>query len=422
MGRFREDLCMGLPWFRCLAAACCLAWLAAEVQAGEWPQILGPTRNGMAQDEVLADRWPSGGPPVLWQREVGAGFAGVAVAGGRVVLFHRLGDEEVVEALNASNGKVAWMVSFPTSFVCQYSSDHGPRCVPLIHEGHVYLYGAGRGLHAVSLDRGRTRWSRELMGEYANSQEEGYFGAGSTPIIEGDKLLVNVGGARKSAGLMAFDIETGKPIWKATDEQASYSSPLAATIGGTRQVVFVTRFHVLGVAPHTGEVLWRFPFGARGPTVNAASPVVLGDQVFVTASYGVGAALAHVTGGTAKTAWQSDVLSSQYTTSIEQGGYLYGIDGREDIGVAQLRCLDMQGTALWTRESFGKASMLLADGKLLLQKTDGELVLAKVTPKGFQQLDSAQVLSVKTYALPALANGLLYVRDARTLKCLDLRP
>ncbi len=394
--------------------------LPAPLAAGEWPQILGPNRNGIAQDETLADSWPASGLKVLWERRVGEGLAGLAVASGQAVLFHRLGDEEVVEAMDPQTGEVHWKAAFPTSFRGSVIQDNGPRCVPLIHGDRVIVYGASRGLHCLNLADGKLLWSRDLLTEYTDPREEGYFGAGSTPLVEGGLVLVNLGAARAHAGLAAFDLESGQTVWTATDEQASYSSPVAATLGGTRQVVFVTRLSVLGVQPADGSVLWQFPFGKLGPTVNAATPLVLDGHVFVTASYGVGAVYARV-GRQARIVWEGDQLSSQYTTCVAREGILYGIDGREDVGGARLVALDpTTGKLLWSQPDFGKATLILVRDKLLIQKTDGTLVLAAAQTSGYRELARATILTKGTYALPALAGGRLYARDDRTLKCLLL--
>lgn len=400
--------------------------LAVLCSAGDWPQILGPHRNGIADNEKLDLDWPGGKPKTLWQRDVGDGVAGAAVDESRVVLFHRVGGQELVEAMEALSGKVLWKVGFPTDFRAQVgTAGDGPRCVPLIHRGSVYVFGAGGDLHCLSLADGKERWSRAANKEFQTP--EGYFGAGSTPIVEGDKLLVNVGGDRAEAGIVAFDLETGKTIWKATNEQASYSAPAAATIDGVRHVIFATRLNVVSLDPDSGAVRFRFPFGQRGPTVNGATPLVIGDHVFLTASYGIGAVFAKIGKNEAKTVWaKGDVMSSQYSTCILKDGFLFGSDGRQDAGAASLRCFDpMTGKVAWTKDGFGVATLILADGKLLIVKTDGTLVIAEPDSKQFRPLATARVLDASSrepaLALPALANGLLYVRDAHTLKCIDLR-
>jgi outer membrane protein assembly factor BamB len=397
-----------------LGALICLAAVAPAL-AGDWPQILGPHRDGKADGEQLA-AWPSTGPKMLWKRPVGSGFAGAAVVGGRAVVFHRVGGDLVAESLDAATGRPHWKVTFPTNYRGSISPDDGPRCVPLVHGNYVYLLGPGGELACVTLDAGKKVWARQLHQEF--DAPDGYFGAGSSPIAEGDKLLVNVGGSG-GAGLAAFGLTDGKTIWKATDEAASYSSPAAATIDGVRHVVFVTRLNVVSVDPRDGAVRFRFPFGQRGPTVNAANPLVLGDHVFVSASYGVGAQWAKIGAKGVTTVWESDdVMSSQYTTSIEYQGVLYGLDGRQDVGVARLRAFDPNsGKVRWTQEDYGTGNFILAGDKSLVMKTDGELVLFTPSPEAYRPLATARIFDTTVQALPALSDGLLLARDTQTLKC-----
>ncbi len=391
-----------------------------ESQGGEWPQILGPRRNGVADHEKLAATWPAEGPRQIWRRDVGRGYAGVAVAEQKLILFHREGDQEVCEALDPATGKRLWRQSFAVRYESAIAPDDGPRCVPLIHKGYVFLLGVSGNLRCLALEDGRQRWSRSLETEY--SIPPSYFGVGSTPLIAGDMLLVNVGG-RQGAGILACRLADGGTVWTSTEEQASYSSPVLATVGSVQHAIFVTRLKVVSVDPATGKERFSFPFGQRGPTVNAATPIVIGDRLFVTASYGIGARWAKITSTAADILWESDqILSSQYTTCVPHQGWLYGIDGRQDQGAARLKAFDPAAQKIgWTVEDFGTGHLILADGKLVILKTDGHLVLAEANPQRFDQLARAKVLSGTAQPLPALADGRLYVRDDRELKCLDLR-
>jgi outer membrane protein assembly factor BamB len=397
-----------------------LATFPPLASAGDWPQILGPNRDGVAVGEKIVDKLPAGGPKTVWQKSIGEGYAGVAVSSGRAILFHRVGNKEVVESYDALTGAPQWKHAFAANYGGGVNSDTGPRCVPLIHDGAVYLFGAAGDLHSVSLANGEPRWSRAAYKEYNGS--EGYFGAGSTPIVAGDKLLLNVGG--RGAGIVAFHLKDGTTAWKATDEGASYSSPTAVTIDGVQHTIFVTRLSALSIDAANGKVRWQFPFGARGPTVNAATPLVIDGHLFLSASYGVGAVWAKIGKTGATKVWDSnDIMSSQYTTCVYHDGSLFGIHGRSDIPPANLVCFDPKtGKERWSKTNFGMANLILADGKLILVDEQGTLVLATASRKGYEALGRAQILNSTTRALPALANGLLYVRDAETLKCVDLRP
>lgn len=400
--------------------------------AGDWPQILGPSRNGIAQKESLASSWSKNRPMQVWEKEVGEGYSGVSIAGGTAVVFHRKGSEEIAEGLNAKTGAKLWSVTFPTEYVPSFNPDSGPRAAPVIHEGLVYLYGARGNLSCVQLADGKKVWHRDTYADFSSKRPsrgepaEGYFGFASSPIVEGDRLLLNVGGSSKDAGIVAFDRKTGKTLWTATDERASYSSPVAATIDGQRHVVFATRLKVVSVDPANGRILFEFPFGKLGPAVTAANPLILGNSVFITGSYQFGAVLARVGRSGSVEVWSSDeILSSQYTTPIAHDSMLFGIHGRQDSAPAALRCINpMTRQVLWEESGFGYATLIQADNKLLIMKTDGELVLAAADTQRFQELARANLFDgrVTTRALPALSNGLFYVRDGNTLKCFDLNP
>lgn len=411
--------------------ACCFFVASFGVAtAGDWPQILGPNRNGIAESEKLAETWPADGPKELWSKDVGDGFSGVAVKGDKAIVFHRIEDEEVAECLDPATGKVIWKAGFPTEYVPSYTSDRGPRAVPLIDGDHVYLFGARGGLHCVKLVDGKNVWSRDIYEDYSSKRPsrgepaEGYFGYGTSPIVEGDLLLLNAGGFTKEAGLVAFNKMTGKTVWAKTDEMATYSSPVATTFGGQRHVIFATRLNVVSVDPKNGRVLFEFPFGRLGPAATGATPVVIDDLVFITGSYDFGAILARVGRTGSIQVWESDsVLSSQYTTSILHDGNLFGVHGRQDSSPAALRCVNPKTKqVLWEEREFGYATLIKADGKLLIMKTDGEAILARLNAKKYEPIASASLFSgagrSTTRALPALADGRLFVRDEKTLKCI----
>jgi outer membrane protein assembly factor BamB len=353
----------------------------------------------------------------------------VAVADGVAVLYHRIGDQQVVEALNAVTGKLLWKSAFETSYVPSYTHDDGPRATPILHDNRVYLYGAMGTLRCLDLKSGRQIWFRDAYEEFNSKRyfrgepSTGYFGLASSPIVEGDIILVNVGGDESQAGIVAFSLADGRTVWKATGERASYSSPVAATVDGVRHVIFVTRLNVVSVDPATGAVRFRFPFGRTGPTVTAANPVVIDRHLFVTASYGIGAALARIDRGDGEVLWRDeDVLASQYTTCVEHGGYLFGIDGRQDGPPADLKCFEPKTQKThWTEPSFGYATLIKVDGTLLILTTEGELILAKANPEKYEELSRARISAATCRALPALADGRFYLRDSASLKCLDLR-
>ncbi len=399
---------------------------SSVVWAGDWPQILGPHRNGIANDERLLEKWPAGGPRELWSRPVGEGYSGAVVVGQTAVIFHRLDDTERVEAIDVANGQRIWKADFEATYRGGINSDLGPRCTPVLDKAtdRVFVYGAAGDVHCVALSNGKKLWSRNVRQQYDAS--DGYFGAGSSPILAGGNLLINVGGDTSGAGIVALAADSGKVTWKATDELASYSSPTLMKVKDQTCVVFLTRLNAICVKPSDGKTVLQFPFGRTGPTVNAATPIVFDSHLFVTASYGIGAKLVKIDGGSVKPVWANDeVLSSQYATCVYSDGYFYGTDGREDAGYSRLRCVEARtGKVKWSVDRYSVAHVIIADEKLLIQRVDGELVLAKATPTQFEQLASASIFKATTRAIPALANGRLLVRSSSgtgdQLKCMQL--
>lgn len=409
------------------AAVVLVLTLMAVASAGDWPQILGPARSGVASaDERLADAWPAGGPRRLWRRDVGAGVAGVAVVGDRGFLFHRVGDREVLEAFDAATGETLWSDGHATAFVPQVGGSDGPLCAPVVHEGTVVVFGAQGMLACIDAATGRRLWERTTHRDF--TAQEGYFGAGSTPLVSGGRVIVNVGGRKGDAGIVAFDLATGETLWTSTREGASYSAPVAVDVAGVPHVLAVTRLSCLLLDPATGRVRWTFPFGQRGPTVNAATPVLLAaDRFLVTAAYGIGSVCATFDADAARPVWQGvESLASQYATPVLVDGRLYAIDGRDDVPPADMVCLDPDtGRVLWREAGFGYGTLLMADGKLLVVKTDGDLLLVRPDPARLDVLARARPFADDPRggplrALPALAGGRLYLRNDRTLTALDV--
>lgn len=429
-------------------AVMALALPAPAARAGDWPQILGPQRNGQAaDDERLADAWPAEGPPLLWTRAVGSGYAGAAIAEGLVVIFHRLkaaeadaaSDIETVEALDLASGTPRWKDGHPTRFRPQVGSGDGPLCVPVIHEGRVVTYGAQGVLSCHALADGRLVWRRETHRDH--DAREGYFGAGSTPLVVGRGpqavVIVNVGGTRGETGIVAYGLEDGTPRWNATEEPASYASPVAVPTGPAAanadgdlpDVVVITRYRCLLMAAADGAIRWDVPFGMRGPTVNAACPLVMpdatgGGSLLITASYGIGSRCGPLTADGFEPRWEAvDSLASQYATPVLVGSHLYGFDGRDDLPPASLVCLDpLTGRVLWRERQEAYGTVLAADGKLLALGTRGRLQLIRPDPAGLRVLATARPLEGTVRGLPALSQGRLVIRDDDTLVCLNLAP
>ena len=387
--------------------------------ATDWPQFLGPTRNGSYVGPPLSESWGPSGPKVIWRKQVGQAFAGPAVVGNRVILFHRVASEEVVESLDAATGTSIWRYAYPTRYRDDFGFDEGPRAVPVVSDGVIYTFGAEGQLHAIDLAKGTRIWSEDTMKRFG--VPKGFFGAGGSPLVEGGRVIANIGGDK--AGIVAFDAKTGKVLWSATDDDASYSSGVAATIGGRRSGVFLTRDSLVGIDPATGAVQFQRRWRARqAASINAATPLVIGDLIFVSAEYGPGAGVLRVNGSQLMDLWTSDeVLSNHYATSVLHKDYLYGFHGRQEFGPS-FRAVELRtGTVKWSQDQFRAGSVLLAGDRLLVMREGGELLLAPASPQAFKPIARAQVMQGVVRPYPAIADGLLYVRNENALICLDLR-
>jgi outer membrane protein assembly factor BamB len=393
--------------------------VAGTRAASDWPQFLGPDRNGTYSGPPLAEQWGPSGPKVVWRKQVGQAFAGPAVTGNRVILFHRIGNEEVLESLDAATGNSTWRYAYPTRYRDDFGFDEGPRAVPVVANGVIYTFGAEGQLHAVDLAKGTRLWSEDTMKRFG--VPKGFFGAAGSPLVEEGRVIANIGGDK--AGLVAFDAKTGKVLWTATDDDASYSSGVSATIAGRRLGVFLTRDSLVGVDVASGAVQFQRRWRARlAASVNAATPIVVGDQIFVSAQYGPGAGVLKVNGSQLTDIWTSDeVLSNHYATSVFYNGHLYGFHGRQEFGPS-FRAVEFQtGKVRWSQEQFRAGSVLLAGDRLLITREGGELILAPASPEAFRPIARAQILQGVVRPYPALADGLLYVRNENTLVCVDLR-
>ena len=272
---------------------------SSSIVAADWPQFLGPGRNGIYAGPPLADSWPANGPRVVWKRQVGAGFAGPAVTGTRVILFHRVGNDEVVEALNAQTGADVWRYAYRTTYRDDFGFDEGPRAVPVVVNGRVYTFGAQGVLSAIDVNTGKLIWTVDTAKRF--EVPKGFFGQAGSPLVDEGRVIANIGGTDgvKNAGIVAFNADTGAVLWTATDHDASYSSPVSGTFGGRKVALFFTRQALVGLDPANGRVQFQRMWRSRSQnSVNAASPVVVDDMIFVSATYETGATVLRVSGST----------------------------------------------------------------------------------------------------------------------------
>lgn len=381
---------------------------AGGTLAGGWPQHLGPARNAFYADGDFG--WNGGGLKTLWTAPVGAGFAAPVAAGGRLFVFHRVGGNEVLESLDVKTGKAGWKSEYATGYRDDFGFDEGPRAAPCVAEGRVYTYGAEGTLTATDAATGKRAWQRAAMKDFG--APKGYFGAACSPLVFDGKVLVGVGGAN-GGGIVAFDAATGKNVWQALSDEAGYSSPVVAPLNGAPRAVFFTRTGLAVLDPGTGKVLAQMRWRSRSAaSVNAATPIVSGNQIFLTASYGTGAVLVDMSSGAPREVWSGDdSMSCHYSTPVLKDGFLYGYHGRQETG-AVLRCVEWKtGKVTWEKGDFGAGSILLVKNRILMMRETGQLVLAEATPAGFKGVAVHRVFDKGVRAYPALAGGTLFVRN-----------
>ncbi|MGO8698744.1 MAG: PQQ-binding-like beta-propeller repeat protein [Limisphaerales bacterium] len=432
---------------------------AAENPGEDWPRFLGPSANGISGETNLLAQWPSNGPALVWEKPIGTGYGAPSVLGHRLVVHHRLQDEEVVECLSAETGKTFWHFNYPSHFIDPYGYNNGPRSTPLLASNSCYTFGAEGKLNCLELTTGKLVWQRDTATEF--NVPEAFFGVGSSPILEEDRLIVMVGG-QPNSGVVAFDPGTGKTLWKSVgaanwegvpitggraesivhwkswDKQASYSTPVAATIQGRRQVLCLTRQGLVSLDPKTGAV--NFSFWFRSPvneSVNAMSPVVVDDLIFLSgAYYKIGSVLLRVKpdGKSVEEVWRGTALELHWTTPIYLDGYLYAFSGRNEPD-ARLRCVELKtGKLMWdmdeswphhstqTPSVYGRGSSIWADGRLIAIGEGGLLGLFNPNPAKAEEICRFQVphLHYPCWAAPVLSRKKLYLRNEDHLVCIDL--
>jgi outer membrane protein assembly factor BamB len=415
--------------------------LATTAPAGDWPTLLGPTRDGVSPEKGIIAPWPKTGLKKLWECDLGIGFAPPTVAGGKVYDFGRFGDTARLTCREAATGKQLWKFEYPTTYEDYYSYEPGPRAAPLVDGDRVYLHGAEGMLYCIGAADGKELWKFDTRAKYFFQQN--FFGVGSVPVIDEELLIVPVGGSVKGprpvdfrdvkpngTGIVAFDKKTGKVKYEAIDELASYASPVVTTIDGKKTALYFARGGLVGFDPQTGKSLFHFPWRAKDlESVNAANPVVIGDKVLLTECYGPGAVFLDLKGGKPKAVW-SDAekdrfdksLQCHWNTPIHVDGFVYGSSGRhtED---AELRCVELKtGDVKWEKKRTTRCTLMHVDGHFVSLSEYGILSLIKVNPQKYEEVSKYEVpeLLYPCWAPPVLSNGILYLRGKGKLVALEL--
>lgn len=430
--------------------------LADGAIAHDWVSFLGPTHDGISTESPLLKDWPEEGPPLVWEMKTGMSYSSPAIRGDRLVYFHRVEEEDVVECLHPETGQLYWRFSYPTQYQDRYGYNNGPRASPVIDGDWVYVYAANGMLHCLHLETGQIRWKRHLSREFRVPQD--FFGVSCTPLVEGDSLIINLG-APGGPCVIALNKETGEMVWGAGDKWGpSYASPVPAEIHGKHRVfVFAggdsapPTGGLLCLDPLNGKIDFEFPWRSTSyESVNASCPVVYGNKVFISASYETGgAALEVLPDFTHKLLWTADGFGTHFNTSLYKEGYLYGFDGRHP-HTASLVCFEAEtGKEMWrevpeweiTIQRRGKetkvkrgtlrGTLIHADGDFLCLGESGALLWLDLSPEGYKEIDRATLFDApETWCPPVISRGLLYLcqntKDISTgspprLLCYDLR-
>jgi outer membrane protein assembly factor BamB len=404
-----------------------LGVVVLPVPASDWPQFLGPNRNGSSPEIGLLAAWPREGPKLVWRCKGGAGHSQVAVAAGRAYTIVQRGDDEVLLALDAANGKELW------SRRLEHAWSPGPSATPVIDGNRVYAQSMRGPLFSLNAADGAIIWQRDLLKEFR--VQNTLWGMTVSPMIDGDRLFTACGGKgdrqNRSAkvgdvnsGVVALNKSDGKLLWKSTNDELGFASPVIWSTAGKKQAVFLTMSGVVAVQPEDGKVRWRFPWTDFPSELFAASPLVVGDRLFL-ASADDCALIQPAAEGEPKVLWGNkppERLNTYNTMAVYHDRHLYGTSTAGWRGATSLNCVELAtGKVVWSQKKFGAGSILLADGNLYIQTVKGELIVAPATPIGYQEKGRAKVLGQSTFVNgPTLAGKRLFARDQSSIICLEL--
>jgi outer membrane protein assembly factor BamB len=430
-----------------------LVFGVTPARAEDWPQWLGPNRDSVWRETGVIDQFPPGGPPILWRVNIGPGYSGPVVAKGRVYVMDRIlapdasnpndpfqrssitGGERVL-CLNETDGKTLWEHRYECAYTISYPA--GPRAAPLVADGKVFTLGAEGNLFCLDAESGKVLWSHDFKKEFGVKTP--MWGFAGHPLLDGNKLICLVGGSGTT--LVAFDRNSGKEIWRAvTTEEPGYSSPILCKAGGKEQLILWEPEAAVSVDPETGHPYWSVPFKSRaGLTVS--TPRKMGDMLFFTSFYNGSLALRlDPAKPDATVSWQTEKADEKETTHLNsilctpflEGGYIYGV-----CSYGQLRCLNAQtGERVWeTLQAtttgdpvrWANAFLIKNGDRFLLFNERGDLIIATLSPKGYDEISRAHLLEPANkdpgrpvvWSHPAFANRHVYARNDKEILCADL--
>ena len=418
--------------------------LANNKTGQDWPGFLGPTGDSKSTETGILTDWRTRLPKLAWHKKVGTGFAAPSVSQGRLFLYHRVRAEdenaqqrfrERLSCYQSETGEELWQVDFPTDYCDISGYGDGPRCTPVIDGNRLYLFSPEGILRCLQIVDGKLIWQVDLATQLEINLQT--YGIGSTPIVHGNRLIVAAGGRSESVGdvgVVALDKLTGVFQYGIGDDDASYASPRIVRRDNRNWGFAFMRDGLFVFDPDRGKVDGQFTWHSRvAGCVNAATPVIKDDQVFISEAYSTGGVMLRFSTSPPTAVWQDNkrtrdkIMANHWATSVEHNGFLYGCSGRHSHS-GTLKCVDWNtGTVRWEQKMKNRTSMVFASGHFFTLGENGALTVFQATPTGYIETgridkSNAKVLpSYPAWASPVLAHGMLYVRGKSELLCYDLR-
>jgi outer membrane protein assembly factor BamB len=387
--------------------------LAQAAANASWPQWRGPNRDGISKETGLLKQWPTEGPALVWKASgAGGGYSSFSIANGRLFTMGLRGDREFIVAFDIATGREAWATQHGGAF--RNDRGDGPRGTPTVDGDRLYALGGNGDLSAIEIRSGRLVWTKNILKEFGGSQIR--WGISESPLIVGNKVLVNAGGP--GASVVALNKANGSVIWKSQSDGAGYSSAIPLQVNGGTQVVFFTDSRAVGLDLNDGKLLWEYGRPSNN-VANIATPVARGNRVFISSDYGTGGGVVEIKpDGKAQEIWFTKEMRNHHSSAVLIGDHLYGFSS------AILTAMKFDtGEVVWRDRSVGKGSLVYADGRLYCFSEGGVMGLVEATPTGYVEKGRFRIEKgdLPTWTHPVVAGGRLYLRDQDTIYAYDVR-
>ena len=390
---------------KCLAVLFMMV-ICCGVYAGDWATYRGVNHDGISQESDWVASWGEDGPKILWRKNVATGYSAVVVSEGKAYTMGNKNDKDIVFCLDAMTGDIVWKYAYDSELKNNLYAG-GPNATPSVVDGFVYTVSKLGFAICLDAKSGKVKWECDL------GVKKPEWGISGSPLVDGDLVFYNAG-----TGGTAVNKETGKIVWQnGAVDAAGYCSAMPAVINGVKMIILFGKNDVYAVEPASGKKLWEHPWPTNAD-VNAAAPIVVGNQIFLSSGYNFGAGVIEVGEAGVKELWKSRVMRNHMNSSIYKDGYVYGFDEN------QLKCVEFEsGNEMWSERGLGKGSLTMAGDKLIVLSERGVLVTAEVSSESFKKISEFKVLSNKTcWTVPVIANGLVYLRnEVGDVACVDLR-